>query len=240
MVEALNLLKDVKENGGLHPDTININAPEARELFAQGQAGFLCQGMWCIPTWRDTYPDLNYGVMAPPYKDAANKAAIQKVELGPWLGIYKQTKYPEAAGRYLMALFSEEYGYQSSCVADGTYLSMIKGINEKNISNPVMKEYAETAEASSLAVPSLAVRNTKGYDFYAEVRDIQPSLGAIAQGVISGSIQDVKPMLDKLTEDTTNEWKRASEAVGLDFVEFEFENWDVKKPYSSELYKGLK
>ena len=139
-----------------------------------------------------------------------------------------------------MALFSEEYGYQSSCVADGTYLSVIKGINEKNISNPVMKEYAETAEANSLAVPSLAVRNTKGYDFYAEVRDIQPSLGAIAQGVISGSIQEVKPMLDKLTEDMTKEWKRASEAVGLDFAEFEFENWDVKKPYSSELYKGLK
>lgn len=240
VVDAMNLLKEIKEVGGLHPDTININAPEAREMFAQGQAAFLCQGMWCIPTWRDTYPNLNYGVMAPPYKDKANMAAIQRLELGPWLGIYKQTKHPEAAGRYLMALFSEEYGYQSSCVADGTYLSMVKGINEKNISNPIMKEYAETAEASSLPVPSLTIRNPKGYEFYAEVKDVQPNLGAIAQGMIAGSIKDVKPLLDKLTEDTTKEWKRASEAVELDFAEFEFDNWDIRKPYLSEQYKELK
>lgn len=236
VVDAMNLLKNIKEVGGLHPDTININAPEAREMFSQGQAGFICQGMWCITTWRDTYPDLNYGVMAPPYKDEASKASIQRLEQGPWLGIYKQSKYPEQAGRYLMALFSEEYGYQSSCVADGTYLSVVKEINEKNISNQHMKEYAETAEKNSLVVPSLTVRNPKGYDFYAEVKDIQPSLGAIAQGIIAGGIQDVKPALDKLTEDSTKEWKRAAEAVGLDFAEFDFPNWDNKKTFTQDMY----
>ena len=58
MNEALGLIKGLVDDGSIHPDTINVSAPEARELFAQGQAAFLCQGMWCVSQWDANYPDL--------------------------------------------------------------------------------------------------------------------------------------------------------------------------------------
>lgn len=237
--EALGMLDSLAKSGGLHPDSVNYSAPEAREMFAQGQAAFLCQGMWCIPPWSANYPDLNYGVMAPPTKDGTVKGALHTPDLGPWLGIYKQSKNPELAAKYLMALFSEEYGFQSSCVTAGNGISIVKGINEKYISNPVMKEYYEVAKQNMKTVPVAAQRDAKVYDMYANVKDVAPSLGAIGQGVMAQSIPDYIAALHKLAADTTAEWKRAAEAVGLDFAMLDFPNWDISKDYTEADYKAL-
>lgn len=240
MAGAMALLEQLVKDGSIHPDTVNIGAPEARELFAQGQAGFICQGMWCIPPWDQTYPDLNYGVMAVPTPDGETKGGVQQVESAPWMGLYKQSKHPKEAAEYLMALFSEEYNYQSDCVEDGNYVSIVPAVNEKHLNNEVMKEYYEIAETTSKDIPSATTRDEKAYDFYAEVKDVQPSLGAIVQGVLAQSITDYEGELKKLSDASTEEWKRASEAVGLEFNTFEFPNWDVTKDYTEEDYETLK
>lgn len=239
MVEAMGLLAQLVKDGSVHPDTVNIGAPEARELFAQGQAGFICQGMWCIAPWEKNYPDLNYGVMAVPTPDGSIKGGVQQVETSPWMGIYKQSKHPKEAAEYLMALFSEQYTYQASCVEDGNYISIVPAVNEKHIKNDVMKQYYDTAVQSARIIPSATKRNEKAYDFYAEVKDIQPNLGAIVQGVLSQSISDYQGELMKLSEASTLEWQRASEAVGLDYTNLDFPNWDVTKDYTEQDYAAL-
>ena len=92
MIKAAELMAGLYEDGSLHPDTASINAPTARELFAQGQALFLMQGLWCIGPWAASNPELNYGVMMP-MKESEN-GYLANLELGSWMGIYKQTKYP--------------------------------------------------------------------------------------------------------------------------------------------------
>lgn len=240
MKQAMGFIQGLVEDGSIHPDTINISAPEARELFAQGQAAFLCQGMWCIAQWDANYPDLNYGVMAVPVPDGVIDTYVQAGELSPWIGIYKQSKHPKEAAEYLMALYSEEYGYQSSCVEDGTFVSVIPSINEKYMTNEVMKEYYTVAEETSKVVPTIVKRDRKANDFYAEVKDVQPSLGAIVQGIISQSITDYDSALKKLSDDSTEEWKRACEAVGMDYSVLEFSNWDTKADYTEADYEELK
>jgi len=240
MIAAMAMLEQLVKDGSIHPDTVNISAPEAREMFAQGQAGFLCQGMWCIPPWGQTYPDLNYGVMSIPAPDSGVKGGAQQVELAPWIGLYKQSKHPQEAAEYLMALYSEEYHYQADCVADGNFVSIIPAVNEKHLNNPIMKEYYETATKVAKVVPAATIRDEKTYDFYAEVKDVQPSLGAIVQGVLSQSIADYAGELKTLSEASTTEWKRASEAVGLDFGTFDFPNWDPMKDYTEADYAALK
>ena len=239
MVGFFKLMEDIYLDGTLHPDTVNINAPEAREYFAQGQAAFLMQGMWCIPTWANTYPNLNYGVMSVPKPSMDTVGAISQGAVAPWLGIYKQSKHPELAAEYIMALFSEEYGYQSGCVSDGNYVSIIPAINEKYMTHPVMKAYYDTAKAAAAEVPWPTKRDAKAYDFYAEVKDVQPSLAALLQGVISGGLTDYEDALRKLAEDSTVEWRRASEAIGLDFAVFDFPNWTVGTPYLEADYDAL-
>lgn len=240
MKQAMGFLKGLVDDGSIHPDTVNISAPEAREMFAQGQAGFLCQGMWCISPWGEGYPDLNYGVMAVPVPDGVTDTYVQGGELSPWIGVYKQSAHPKEAAEYLMALFSEEYGYQSSCVADGAYISVIPAINEKYMSNEIMKEYYRIATETSKIVPTIISRDEKANDFYVEVKDIQPSLGAIVQGIFSQSITDFDGQLKTLADSSTEEWKRACEAVGMDYSSLEFPNWDTKKDYTDQDYEELK
>lgn len=237
---ALDLIRGLVDDRSIHPDTINISAPEARELFAQGQAAFLCQGMWCIAQWDETYPDLNYGVMSVPVPDGVADTYVQGGELSPWMGIYKQSKHPKEAAEYLMALYSEEYGYQSSCVEDGIFVSVIPSINEAYMTNEVMKQYYTIAEETSRVVPTIVKRDEKANDFYAEIKDVQPSLGAIVQGIISQSIPDYETALQTLADESTKEWKRACEAVGMDYAALEFPNWDTARDYTDEDYEALR
>lgn len=240
MKQAMEFIKGLADDGSIHPDTINISAPEARELFAHGQAAFLCQGMWCISQWDADYPDLNYGVIPVPAPDGVSDTYVQAGELSPWMGIYKQSKHPKEAAEYLMALYSEEYGYQPGCVSDGTFVSVIPSINEKYMSNAIMKDYYTIAAETSKTVPTIVKRDVKANDLYAEIKDVQPSLGAIVQGIISKSITDYDSSLKTLAEESTAEWKRACEAVGMDFNELEFTNWDVTKDYTDQDYEALK
>lgn len=240
MSQALGLIKGLVDDGSIHPDTNNISAPEARELFAQGQAAFLCQGMWCVSQWDVNYPDLNYGVMAVPVPDGVSNTYVQAGELSPWMGIYKQSKHPKEAAEYLMALYDEEYGYQQSNVESGSFVSCIPEINEKYMTNEHMKQYYTIAEETSKTVPTLIKRSELANAFYSEVKDVQPSLGAIVQGIISQSIVDYDSALKTLADDTTTEWKRACEAVGLDYSLLEFSNWDATKDYTDADYEALK
>lgn len=62
----------------------------------------------------------------------------------------------------------------------------------------------------------------------------------IVQGIISQSITDYDSALKTLANDTTTEWKRASEAVGMDYSSLEFPNWDATKDYTDADYETLK
>ena len=196
--------------------------------------------MWCVSQWDANYPDLNYGVMAVPVPDGVTNTYVQAGELSPWMGIYKQSKHPKEAAEYLMALYDEQYGYQQSNVESGSFVSCIPEINEKYMTKEHMKQYYTIAEETSRVVPTLVKRDEKANDFYAEVKDVQPSLGAIVQGIISQSITDYDSALKTLANDTTTEWKRASEAVGMDYSSLEFPNWDATKDYTDADYETLK
>lgn len=241
MKNAMDFLNELSVKGLIHPDTVSINAPTAREMFAQGQAAFLMQGMWCIPIWAASYPNLNYGVIAPPVPDKQSaKYGIPAERLASWLGIYKNSKNPKLAAEYVMALFSEEYGYQEAQVASGNGVSIVPTVDEKYMSNSHMIEFYTVASENTRVIPVATSRDSKVYDFNNVVTDVSPSLGSIVQGVIAQSIDDYDGQLDKLAADSTTEWKRACKEVGLDFSVFEFPNWNLTKNYTDADYNALK
>jgi ABC-type glycerol-3-phosphate transport system substrate-binding protein len=241
MKGALEFLSNLVADGTVHPDTVSINAPTAREMFAQGQAAFLMQGMWCIPTWGNTYPDMNYGVIAPPVPDGQTVTyGCQAAALAPWMGVYKQSKHPELAAEYMKALYSEEYGYQAAQVKAGNSISLVSAVNDKTMSNKAQIEFYQAAKANTRIVPIATTRDEKAFGFYAEVKDVTPSLGSIVQGVLAQSFKDYGKKLDTLNASSVAEWKRAASAIGLDYSVFEFPNWDLSKNYTDADYAALK
>ena len=237
MRKAVELLQGIVEDGSLYPDTASINAPQAREYFAQGKAAFLCQGLWCIGTWANDHPELNYGVMTPP--KGADNGYVASAEIGTWMGIYSNSKHPKEAARYLEALYdAETYHYQADVVKSGSYVSVIKGVNEANMVDPVMKEYYD-ASARCVDIPLATTRDVRFYDFYSTVISATPSLASIAQGILSQSIDEPMDYLSMLSDAETDAWKTACDTLSIDFAELEFSNWVVGQPYTDADYAAL-
>lgn len=229
MKQALNLYAQLAADGSIHPDSINLDAPSARAMFAQGQAGFLIQGSWCIPTWRADNPDFNFGVMALPVPDDGAKGGNPYIGAMPWMGISATCEHPEAAALYLTELFGTDY--QSKIVSDGGFVSCIKGVNETAMTDPMMLEYYNLAMSSGKLCPDPLALNPETADVYTKVKEVTPNLGQIVQGVMAGSITDPDAALDKFSADTQASWEAAMQEAGVDISKFEFSDWDPMVDY---------
>ncbi len=242
MKQALDFLNELASKGLVYPDTPNINAPTARELFAQGNAAFLMQGNWCVAPWAQAYPEFtNYTTVAPPVPDGqTEKYGCPSTMPQAWLGVYKNSKHPELAAEYYMALYEEEYRYQEALVSGGGAISLVPEINEKYMSNQHLIDFYNTAQDCSRVIPVATVRDMDAYSVYSEVHEVSPSLGAIVQGIFAQSLPNYNEELDKLAAAQTKEWARAANAVGVDLSIFEFPNWDLTKDYTALDYDELK
>lgn len=229
MKKALNLYADLTKEGSIHPDSINLDAPSARAMFAQGKAGFLIQGSWCIPTWREENPNLNFGVMALPVPDEGAKGGNPYIGAQPWMGISAKCQHPEAAALYLTELFGKDY--QSLVVSDGGFVSCIKGVNEEAMTDTAMLEYYNLAKTSGKLCPDPLALNPETAEVYAKVKEVTPNLGQIMQGVMAGSIKDTDAELDRFSDAVEKEWESAMNEAGVDKSKFQFDDWDPMKDY---------
>jgi ABC-type glycerol-3-phosphate transport system substrate-binding protein len=237
MFEVFEMFARLTKDGSIHPDTLTTTDLEARELFGQGQAAFNINGPFCIPVWKRTNANLNVGVAPLPVPDGKRRGMQQAQSQGGFLGIYAKSKHPKEAAEYLMYFHSEDF--EKTMLAEGGKISVLKGNNEKYLKDPLMLEFYRLLKTETIASPDAIVRSSDVNKFYAEVKDVNPGIGPLMQGVMSGSLADYKSALKTLADRSTIEWKRACEAVGLDYNVFEFPNWDPLKPYTDADYDGL-
>lgn len=238
MIGVVELFKDIAEDGSFHPDTLNISAPEARAMFAQGQAGFLVQGIWCVATWERDNKDLHFGVMPVPTPEETVRGSIPAEIPGSWLGISANSKNKEMAGKYYMALYDEFY--QGAAVSGGGFVSVVDEYNTKYMPEGATKAYYDVAMSQIKLAPDVVTADPKVNDFYGVVKDVQPSISAIMQGAVAGAIADIPAALKELADNSTVEWTRAAQEVGLDISAFEFKNWDPTVDYTPDMYGGRK
>ena len=238
MQNAFEFYDTLVKEGCFHPNSVSMKAPEARALFAQNQAAFIIQGAWCISTWRQENPDLDFGVMALPVPDDGMKGKLPYIGAQPWMGISSQCEHTEA--KYLMALYSEDY--QAGLVEDGGFVSVIDSVNKEHMTDPAMLEYYQINNEQAALAPDPIVANPDTAAVYAQAASISPNLGEIAQGVLAQNI-DYKAELQTLSEKTQEEWMRAIDAAkeaGADVSaeDFEFTNWDPMENYTKDLYEA--
>jgi ABC-type glycerol-3-phosphate transport system substrate-binding protein len=232
VIATLEFIRDLVADGSFHPDTVTINAPVAREMFGMGQAAFLMQGSWCVGPWRASNPELNFGVMAPPRIDGTNGALFAMPVTPIGYGISAHSDHPEAAALYLMAMYGHEFGFQAASSAEAGIFSVVKGINEQFIADPVSFQYFDIASAITVSAPMATNVDARVFDFYEEVVGVSPQLQDIFQGVLSGDVTDIAGTLTQLADAATAEWQRAANVVGVPFGVFEFPDWRPGVPYT--------
>jgi len=237
------LFQELAQDGSLHPKTMSISAPEARALFGQGQAAFIVQGSWCIGVWNKDNPDLDYGVMAPPVPEAGAKGSIAIGSSAAWMGISADSKHPKEAALYLQELYTGDY-YQQARVASGDSFSVVKGVNEANISVPQLQEYYDIVQQYGKIIPDPAVRNPNATTVFEYYKDVQPDPGQLLAGTVAGAVKDYDKQLNAYSKQVDTAWSNAIKAAQeagnkVKAEDFIFPNWNPLQDYTAEDYTAL-
>ncbi|TCL67383.1 carbohydrate ABC transporter substrate-binding protein (CUT1 family) [Hydrogenispora ethanolica] len=246
VLDTFELFKSLAEDKSFHPYTMNISAPEARALFAQGQAGFIVQGSWCIAPWKKDNPNLQLGVMAPPLPDDGRKGSVALFTAGAWMGLSAKSKHPKEAMAVLKDLYrADAAGYQAKVVASGAFFSAVKGVNDKFLKDPDLMAYYKVFSEYGRFAPDPIIRNPEIAQVFAEIKEIHPNLAELLQGTVAGAIKDPARDLRELSQKSEAELIRAVDAAKtkgakVKITDFKFANWDPMKDYVAKDYAKLK
>src|SRR5699024_1070154 len=237
-----DLINSLVDDGSFHPKTMSIGAPEARDIFAQGKAGFLVQGAWSIGVWKDENPDLDFGVMAPPVPDdSGRKGSLPIKNPKPWLGVSKNSEHPEEAALYLEELYEGDY-FQKARAKKGDSFSVVKGIDDKYIEIDELLDFKDIVDEKGAVVPDPIVGNPETAAVFEEYNDVSPNFGDIMGSLVSGDLDDADEALEEYSNDVDEALSKAIEKAkdkGYDVShsDFEFPNWDLMEDYTLEDYE---
>lgn len=231
---AAEFLADLYSAGVIHPDSATMNAPQAREYFASNKAAFICQGNWCISTWLEDHPDLNYGVCALPVPDGyTGESFVFSQNGGNVMVVSAECEHPELAAEYIQALISYDSSFIKNAVGAGALTSTVKNANEDYITDEHLKAYLELDDQYSVMVPNPVTYSTDANSLVAQVQSVSPDLGTIVQGIMTGTIakDDIGTYLDSLNESLLTEWQRAADAAGVSIDCINVDDWQAGEDY---------
>lgn len=244
--DVMQLWADLYADGSIHPNTASQGAPDARAEFANGQAGMIIQGWWNVGSWSKDYPELNYGVFAPPVSDAAYEAGILgfvPLTTGkPSMGVSASTKHPELAVSYMMEVICG-VEFQSDAVAAGVQSSLLKTLAPGTVVPPVTEAYFAIGRELGRIIPETVLYNLDTVQAVSAFTVPEPTPIDILKGVIAGQITDYKPMLENFTLQATAAWDDAlaqanDDGASLTEHDFAFPEWDGSAHFDEAAYEA--
>jgi ABC-type glycerol-3-phosphate transport system substrate-binding protein len=138
-VKALDLLKQVHDQGWVNESANSINDNESYTLFFKGKAAMLPIGSWLVASQTEQAPDLSMGWFNLP--EIAGGAGNQKSILGVSTGYVvnaKSTKVAQAM-TFFSVLYSDEVTKQFADAGDSP---LVKGYSDAAGQNPLSTELA--------------------------------------------------------------------------------------------------
>jgi multiple sugar transport system substrate-binding protein len=114
-------------------------------------------------------------------------------------------------------------------------------VSKANV-HPTYKKAAELFGKQIKLRPAPEVRNSGVSEVVAEMKQVEPDLGGIVQGVLSGQLPDARKALTDLDRKLTAERERAIKAVAAKGVkvsadDWAFANWVPGQDYGRDKYK---
>lgn len=243
-IAAVELLLAMKEDGTIFPDSVSMNAPEARAAVPQGLAGMILQGPWNIPIWQDESPDFNFQIASQP---VPNDGTLVPLSQGPGGGnqywVFAGSKYKEVAGD-MFSYFGSDEGQQAWAeivgVADPpAFPNAFDNVDLDERSQAAVDLFEEQLRLR----PDPLVRNPDAAQVMLQWQTVTPDLGQTIQGIFTGELELTKALQD--AEDNYNaQLDRAIEAAQQEGVEIDrdnwvFANWDPNADYTEESYGEL-
>lgn len=238
-IEALDLLKSMKEDGSFYPGFLGLNAPDARARFGIGEAGFIIQGKWSISTWKKENPELDLGIAFLPVPDKGRKGYIAKVPAAThgweW-ALSESSNNPKEAVKLMLYRTSKEVAIKYNQTGDG--LAPFTDIISKDNTAKTQYKLYKLAEEQTKIIPIPQFKNPETSKVLGNMKTVRPNLAEIIQGAFLGQL-DYVDYAKKLSQKMNKELNKTitdlkSEGVEVSRSDFIFEDWDPMKDYIIE------
>lgn len=198
-VNAIELLKEISDNGWLLPGTNSFQIPDARGRWAAGNVGFFIDGPWApggVRALNEAHlPKMAVaGELTPEGEDLV----ITRGAPAPTWFVAGNTAHAEEVNQLLESFTQDDYQAVLAEAMDQPPLNF-GAVADADVIEP----YAWLVEDFKTRVfraPQPQVRNAKANDVLALIKPVAPHLGDIIQGYLGGDVTDLKGELVKLSD----------------------------------------
>ena len=235
-VEAIELLKEISDNGWLMPGTNSFQIPDARGRWAAGNIGFFIDGPWCpggVRALNEAHlPKMAVaGELTPEGEDLV---ITRGAPAGTWF-VAETTGNPEAANALLESFTEDEYQAALAEAMDQPPLNL-DVVAEADVIEPyawLVDDFKERV----FRAPQPQVRKVEVTQALGLTTPVAPHLGDIIQGYLGGDISDLRGELVKLSDSFSRDLDSAIEkanAEGADVsrADWEFSDWQRGEDYT--------
>lgn len=239
--DVFEFLTGLKDDGSVHPLSVNLDMRQARERWAVGEAALLFDASPNAGVLKTSFPGvLDQVVVTDPVRE--NPQVPYKVYRQPPRGTFyisSQSKYAAEATEILKRFTSDEY-----------YIKFSEGMDQP----PLKTDMVSKANVHSNFIdilnifrrdmayePDPLLKNPSVAEVFAEMREVHPNPAEILQGYYSGSIKDWKNELVKFNAAMTNERDRAirvvqAKGIKVSIDDWKFSNWTYGMNFTTDKY----
>lgn len=245
-IAAVELLLALQQDGSVFPGSMSINEAEARAQFPNGIAGMTLGGPWIIPQWQRDAPDFRWTLSSQPIPNGDVNIPMTFEETGAnQLWVYANSPYKNVAGDMFAYIGSVEGQVAIMASTGGNLRAMVPEAVEIAQASVELDPFASTALAlydEQLRLgPMVPVRNPEVAAIAAERQPLQPDLGTLVQGILTGQVQDVPAAMQDLQDRASAELDRAigaaqEKGANVSRDDFVFTDWDPLVDYSADNY----
>ncbi|TWD84701.1 multiple sugar transport system substrate-binding protein [Kribbella amoyensis] len=242
-VNAIEFLVSLKKDDLLFPASSSLDARTARARWSTGVAGLFFDGPWNVGVVNDQFkPFLDkVGVVPIPVAEAGRPAYLYSAPKAGDYCVAATSQQQDKAAELVKLFASEEVMKAEAEQMDGMPVN-IDLVDQANV-HPTYKEAAAIFRNQVRLRPAAEVRNPGVSEVVAEMKQIQPPLGQIVQGALSGQVKDVRKALAEYDSKLTAERDRAVKAVAakggkVAVSDWAFANWTPGQDYDRDKYKS--
>lgn len=242
-LDAMEFLRSLEADGLVHPSSPSMGPQDARARWAGGEAGIYMWGTWFIGGLLVDEADAvergvgNWSIPRP----ESERNLLHSQPAGSQFWISVDAREPEVAAELILRMTSREFQVALAGAMDQPP-ALLEAMDEAEV-HPAYAQCVANFEQDVRIAPAPEAGASGVWRALAQMQDVRPHVGDIAQSMLAGEDVDVEAELTHFREEMTAERDRAIEAVqsegaDLDVDSWVFSNWDPENDYEPGDYDG--
>ncbi|APX31694.1 hypothetical protein BH708_01990 [Brachybacterium sp. P6-10-X1] len=237
-VDSLEFLKSLISDGYMLPASTSLDAREARVRWASGDAAIFFDGPW------------NAGVVAGEFADFLPVLAVSNVPSPDGKGVTARGPAEGQFWRNAASTHVDAVGGLFSLLTRPEFSAALAANMDQPPTDLDAVSSADVADAYAAAIgifrkncflaPSPVARNAAVGTVIAQMDDVRPNLGEIAQGYLGGDLDDARSALKTYSHAVTAEREKAIDAVTADGTEVSLDDWVFEDYHLGDDYDATK